>query len=105
MAVASASTPEPMRAFARATDALVLRLRAHRTSFGVEEPGAAGLTNVTWRSRALQVACYPGNSTRYVRHTDNACSGGVGKRCNGRRLTVVGYLNERRDDPTDGALR
>ena len=76
-------------------DALVTRLRAHST----------WLSNVTLRATEAMLACYPAGGSRYVRHLDNVCTGGVGKRCNGRRLTVVYYLNDRAPNPTDGALR
>ena len=39
------------------------------------------------------VTCYPGGGARYVRHCDNSCFAGEGERCNGRRLTVIMYLN------------
>ena len=47
----------------------------------------------THRSDAM-LAVYPRGGAKYVRHTDNVCDPvGVGSRCNGRRLTVVYYLN------------
>lgn len=56
------------------------------------------LANVRWRSDAM-LACYPRNGSRYVRHLDNVCTaGGEGATCNGRRLTLVYYLNERARD-------
>jgi len=50
------------------------------------------LRGIVNRSKAM-VACYPGGGARYVRHCDNSCHAGEGERCNGRRLTVIMYLN------------
>ncbi|KAL1504996.1 hypothetical protein AB1Y20_008760 [Prymnesium parvum] len=98
---AASSAPRAMRAFVRRTDALVASLRA-----ALRRPHAAPLLrHAEWRAAELMVSCFAANRSRYVRHTDNVCRAGVGRRCNGRRLTVVGYLNDARDDPTDGALR
>ena len=95
------SSSESTRALAwlvNRTDLLVAGLRDHAL--------CEALTNVTWRSADAQLACYSANGTRYVRHMDNVCSAnGVGKQCNGRRLTLVYYLNERSADPSHGALR
>ena len=35
-----------------------------------------------------------GNGARYIKHTDNNCKFGDGDTCNGRRLTVLAYLND-----------
>ena len=104
----STRPPLPMRRFVQSTDALVYSLREHAARTTSPVAGCsedAGLQHTTWRSSSLMIACYPGNQSRYVRHTDNSCDAGVGARCNGRRLTVIGYLNDRRSDPTDGAIR
>jgi hypoxia-inducible factor (prolyl hydroxylase) len=69
---------------------------------GDADHGSVELGDVTHRSDAM-VTCYP-HEARYVRHTDNSCRRGHGARCNGRRLTAIGYLNPPRPDG-DGALR
>ncbi|KAL1515808.1 hypothetical protein AB1Y20_002424 [Prymnesium parvum] len=58
------------------------------------------LVGISTRSKAM-VTCYPGNGARYIKHCDNSCDTGRGERCNGRRLTVIMYLNEDWQ-PTDG---
>lgn len=69
-------------------DGLVASLRRHGR---LDE-----LSGTTYRSDAM-VAMYPPNGSHYVRHFDNICSGGHGKRCNGRRLTAVYYLGNGKD--------
>ena len=67
--------------------------------------GAGGVGGVASRSDAM-LTVYPCGGARYVRHTDNSCAGGAGRRCNGRRLTVIGYFNRMdRRELADGALR
>ena len=84
-------------------DGLIVALREARHSlapaFGSYDSGASAaahtvqeLTTVRWRSDAM-LARYPRNGSHYVRHLDNVCAFGRGARCNGRRLTVVYYLN------------
>ena len=51
------------------------------------------------------IACYPGGGARYVRHCDNSCHAGEGERCNGRRLTVIMYLNPAWAPVDGGELR
>jgi hypoxia-inducible factor (prolyl hydroxylase) len=65
---------------------------------------SAELRGVHNRSNAM-LACYPGGGTRYVRHCDNACLAGVGERCNGRRVTMILYLNEGWREQDGGQLR
>lgn len=47
----------------------------------------------------VQIACYPGQATRYVRHLD-AFKGGAN-----RRLTVLYYLNTEWQNSHGGQLR
>jgi Rps23 Pro-64 3,4-dihydroxylase Tpa1-like proline 4-hydroxylase len=61
-----------------------------------------GLKGVRRRSEAM-VTCYP-HGARYMRHTDNSCKNGNGRRCNGRRLTAIGYFNRPRPEG-NGAVR
>lgn len=79
------------------TDKLVSALR--------DTTAAADLSAVRWRSADAMLACYAPHGSRYVRHLDNVCSRGQGKRCNGRRLTMVYYLNDPAADAVHGALR
>jgi len=81
----SSSSPALDRLVNR-TDALVAALRS--------EANCAPLAHVTRRSADAQVACYPANGSQYIRHMDNVCTYGAGARCNGRRLTLVYYLND-----------
>lgn len=55
-------------------------------------PRLAETRDLLWRGDA-QLSLYPAGGSRYVRHVDNTCSGGRGRRCNGRRLSAVYYLN------------
>lgn len=102
----------PARAVVRSVcllDGLVALLREASTAAGVRAPDAGGLLqNTTLRSDAM-LTVYPGDGARYIRHTDNSCVRGSGRRCNGRRLTAIAYLNPRPLPPSteslDGALR
>ncbi len=67
-----------------------------------DDGSKGGLKGVQRRSETM-VTCYP-HGARYMRHTDNSCKNGTGRRCNGRRLTVIGYLNPPRADG-NGAVR
>ena len=87
---------EPLSRYVRLVDDFVATLRE-------ADDGSAGLKGVRKRSDAM-VTCYP-EGAKYVRHTDNSCDRGAGTRCNGRRLTAIGYLNPPSDDDTAGALR
>ena len=51
------------------------------------------LGHISNRSQAM-CAIYPGSGARYVKHTDNSCQMGEGVKCNGRRLTMILYLNK-----------
>ena len=87
---------EPLSRYVRLVDDFVTTLRE-------ADDGSGGLKGVRRRSDAM-VTCYP-EGAKYVRHTDNSCTHGAGARCNGRRLTAIGYLNPPADDDTAGALR
>eukprot|EP01044_Picomonas_judraskeda_P013041 COSAG03_NODE_1930_length_3344_cov_1.757165_3_plen_240_part_00 len=74
------------------------------TLLSAADDGSApgGLKGVRRRSEAM-VTCYP-HGARYMRHTDNSCKNGTGRRCNGRRLTAIGYFNPPRPEG-NGAVR
>jgi hypothetical protein len=55
------------------------------------------LHGIDTRSEAM-VTCYPGNGTRYIRHVDNPNG-------NGRKLTVLYYLNHGWQEGDGGELR
>lgn len=94
-----ASEDGPLEVLVRRLDRLVSSLRSvgatcDELSHGQAACAAAGLTaselaHVVWRSSDAMLSVYRAGGSRYVRHLDNVCSGGVGKRCNGRRLTLV----------------
>ncbi|OLQ13726.1 Egl nine-like 3 [Symbiodinium microadriaticum] len=65
-------------------------------------PGAVELGAVDAREPVM-LSCYP-RGARYIRHYDNNCDTGEGD-CNGRRLTVLYYLNEAASDSDGGHLR
>eukprot|EP00439_Symbiodinium_sp_Y106_P013831 s3162_g1.t6 len=65
-------------------------------------PGEVELGSVDAREPAM-LSCYP-RGARYIRHYDNNCDTGEGD-CNGRRLTVLYYLNEAVSDSDGGHLR
>lgn len=46
----------------------------------------AQLRGVRARMADAMLAVYPPGGARYIRHVDNVCANGLGKRCNGRRL-------------------
>ena len=46
----------------------------------------AQLRDVRWRAAEAMLSVYPTGGAHYIRHVDNVCTRGVGKRCNGRRL-------------------
>jgi hypothetical protein len=94
-----------IEAYVRRADALVAALRGASGDDGSDDGNAfaavsaaarrarLGLRRTTHRSDAM-LAVYPRGGSKYVRHTDNVCDPvGVGSRCNGRRLTIVLYLN------------
>jgi hypoxia-inducible factor (prolyl hydroxylase) len=56
-------------------------------------PWVPELSDVPNRSQAM-VTCYPGGGAADVRHCDNHCVAGEGEKCNGRRVTVLIYLNK-----------
>ena len=64
----------------------------------------AQLAHVRWRAAEAMLAVYPAGGARYIRHVDNVCTGGVGARCNGRRLTAVYYLADGESEHGDGGF-
>jgi hypoxia-inducible factor (prolyl hydroxylase) len=62
------------------------------------------LADIRNRSKAM-VTCYPGGGAHYVKHCDNHCHSGEGERCNGRRLTVLLYLNQKWKAGDGGELK
>jgi hypothetical protein len=91
----------------RLDEFVTLLLGAPQPEQTVEEGGGAELGGLRYRSDAM-ATCYP-PSARYIRHTDNSCSSRArashSRRCNGRRLTAIGYLNEPSGPSVGGALR
>lgn len=64
-------------------------------------PGDAGAVRL--RSD-VQCSLYA-EGARYVRHVDNTCAAGAGRRCNGRRLTAVYYATHAWRPADAGELR
>ena len=108
---------------ARRLDQVVRQLRLARHEIDREEPILPELSDVELRGRVM-VAVHPAKTVRLVgdaedpdaamvqtrfdasvRHTDNDCLGGVGARCNGRRLTVLLYLSSNWGEGLGGKLR
>ena len=71
-----------LKQWTQAVDTLVAELK----------PRVPDLGGITERSPP-HCAKYPGGGACYVRHCDNTCSNGHGASCNGRRLTIVYYVN------------
>ena len=111
--ISTGSAGHLLDVLADSVDALVARLRDSTACEGDDAHAAESQLRHVRRRLDPMLAVYPANSSGYVRHMDNVCSQGVGRQCNGRRLTAVYYLN--RDAPTrdgssdasggDGALR
>ena len=93
----------PLCRYVRTLDRLIRKLQEQNRTAGNIDGGLGGI-----RSRSNAMATYYPVGARYVRHTDNSCHAGVGYRCNGRRLTAIGYFRDpaapsRASD--DGAVR
>ena len=80
---------------ARALDkinTIVYELRDHKKKKKNDDSNE--LKNVRTRSRAM-ITCYAGNGSKYTKHCDNPIR-------NGRKLTVILYLNKNWNTDTDG---